>query len=98
MRLKNFLDKEIVIFFILLLFCSFIRVPYTFTSMISADEHVYFILGDLITKGELPHRNFFEIKPALVWYLYSFPQFLLSNNVIIMKVYVYLCIYVNVSI
>ena len=87
MKLKNFLDKKIVIFFILLLFCSFIRVPYTFTSMISADEHVYFILGDLITKGELPHHNFFEIKPALVWYLYSFPQFLLSNNVIIMKVY-----------
>ena len=87
MKLKNFLYKENIVFFILLLFCSFIRLPYTFTSMISADEHVYFILGDLITKGELPHHNFFEIKPALVWYLYSFPQFLLSNNVIIMKVY-----------
>ena len=64
MKLKDFLDKEIVIFFILLLFCSFIRLPYTFTSMISADEHVYILLGDLITKGELPHHNFFEIKPA----------------------------------
>ena len=87
MKLKIFLGKETVIFFIILLFCSFIRLPYSFTSMISADEHVYFILGDLITKGELPHNNFFEIKPALVWYLYSFPQFLLSNNIIIMKVY-----------
>lgn len=87
MKLKNFLDKEIVIFFILLLFCTFIRLPYTFTSMISSDEHVYFILGDLITKGELPHHNFFEIKPALVWYLYSVPQFLLSNNIIIIKIY-----------
>lgn len=87
MKLKNFLDKEIVIFFILLLFCSFIRLPYMFTGMISADEHVYILLGDLITKGELPHDNFFEIKPALVWYLYSVPQFLLSNNIIIVKVY-----------
>jgi hypothetical protein len=58
-----------------------------FTGMISADEHVYILLGDLITKGELPHDNFFEIKPALVWYLYSVPQFLLSNNIIIVKVY-----------
>ena len=87
MKLKNFLNKEIVIFFILLLFCSFIRLPYMFTGMISADEHVYILLGDLITKGELPHDNFFEIKPALVWYLYSVPQFLLSNNIIIVKVY-----------
>ena len=86
-KLIKLLDKEFVIFFLLLLFCSFIRLPYTFTSMISADEHVYFILGDLITKGELPHHNFFEIKPALVWYLYSIPQFLLSNNIIIIKLY-----------
>jgi len=86
-KLIKLLDKEFVIFFLLLLFCSFIRLPYTFTSMISADEHVYFILGDLITKGELPHHNFFEIKPALVWYLYSIPQFLLSNNIIIIKIY-----------
>lgn len=66
MKLINFLNKEIVIFFILLSFFSSLRLPYTFTSMISVDEHVYFILGDLITKGELPHHNFFEIKPSLV--------------------------------
>ncbi len=61
------------LYLLLFIWTLTIRFPYLFIDKIAPDENIFFILGDLILKGELPHQNYWDIKPALVWYLYSIP-------------------------
>jgi len=77
--IKNFQNDRDYFFIIILAICLFIRLPYFFIGMISPDEHGFFILGDLINQGELPHENYFDNKPALVWYIYSIPSLLFKS-------------------
>jgi hypothetical protein len=80
-KLKN--NKFIYILFLFIITIA-LRFPYHFWDTISIDENVFLILGDLITKGENPHQNFWDIKPALIWYIYSIPIFL-SKNIFIIR-------------
>jgi hypothetical protein len=95
-RLVNKIAKyENFTIIVLLLFFSFlIRLPYIFWDTISIDENIYIILGDLITKGEKPHQNFWEIKPALVWYLYSIPLFI-NKSLISVRIFGILIIFLS---
>ena len=71
------------LYLILFFWCFILRFPYIFIDEIAADENIFFILGDLILKNELPHDNYWDIKPALVWYIYSIPIFFFKHVVII---------------
>ena len=66
------------LYLILFCWCFILRFPYIFIDEIATDENIFFILGDLILKNELPHDNYWDIKPALVWYIYSIPIFFLN--------------------
>ena len=82
MQLKNIINlfKNINFLYLLLfLWILLIRFPYLFIDKIAPDENIFFILGDLILQGELPHENYWDIKPAMVWYLYSIPQLFIKS-------------------
>lgn len=71
------------LYLILFCWCFILRFPYIFIDEIATDENIFFILGDLILKNELPHDNYWDIKPALVWYIYSIPIFFFKHIVTI---------------
>ncbi len=82
MQLKkviNLFNNISFLYLLLFFWILLIRFPYLFIDKIAPDENIFFILGDLILQGELPHKNYWDIKPAFVWYLYSIPQLFIKS-------------------
>ena len=69
-KLNNYL-----LFFIFLVFLIFIRLNTVSYEIISWDEATYIIAGQEILNGFLPYENLYEMKPPLLYYLYSLPLF-----------------------
>ena len=78
-NILNLLNNKYYLYLLLFIWTLTLRLPYVFIDKISPDENIFIILGDLITQNELPHDNYWDIKPTLVWYLYSLPLFFFKS-------------------
>ena len=78
-NILNLLNNKYYLYLLLFIWTLTLRLPYVFIDKISPDENIFIILGNLITQNELPHDNYWDIKPTLVWYLYSLPLFFFKS-------------------
>ena len=71
--------KNIFWYFVFLFYIFYIRLHTLSYEVISWDEATYIIAGLEIIKGYLPFESMFEMKPPLLYYLYSIPLLIDSS-------------------
>ena len=71
--MSNKLFNNFLFFSVFLLFTIFIRYHTSSYEVITWDEATYIIAGREILMGFLPYESLYEMKPPLLYYLYSIP-------------------------
>jgi len=61
---------------------------------INWDETTYFISGIKILQGEIPYKDFWELKPPLTFYLYSIPLYFFGENLISFRIWSVIIVFI----
>tara|TARA_B100001287_G_C22681894_1_gene530945 strand:- start:737 stop:2224 length:1488 start_codon:yes stop_codon:yes gene_type:complete len=62
---------------------------------ISWDESTYYISGLKILEGQVPYIDFWELKPPLVFYLYSLPPLLFGEDIVSFRISSIIIIFIS---
>src|SRR5210317_1628673 len=54
---------------------------------ISSDMSVFMHGGSIIADGGILYKDFFDIKPPLIYYIYAFIDLLFGNNVVFFRLF-----------
>lgn len=77
--------------FLIVLLFLFIRIGFR-DIPIERDEGSYAYMGQLVMKGEVPYRDFYEMKPPALYYSYGVLSALSGGDVVLMHVWMALLI------
>ena len=94
--MKNFFENKFFIYSFLLLYTFFIRIHSLTFEIISWDEATYILAGREILMGFLPYESFYEMKPPLLYYIYSIPLYI-HSSVESVRIFGILCIFISAS-
>lgn len=94
--MKNFFGNKFFIYSFLLLYTFFIRIHSLTFEIISWDEATYILAGREILMGFLPYESFYEMKPPLLYYIYSIPLYI-HSSVESVRIFGILCIFISAS-
>ena len=73
--MNNKFFNNFLFFLIFLIFTLFIRYYTSSYEVITWDEATYIIAGREVLMGFLPYESLYEMKPPLLYYMYSIPLF-----------------------
>ena len=73
--MNNKFFNNFLFFLVFLIFTLFIRFYTSSYEVITWDEATYIIAGREILMGFLPYESLYEMKPPLLYYIYSIPLF-----------------------
>ena len=82
---KNLFDSKYS-FPIILLLGLILQLKYLSKEVIDWDISTFLIMGQDINRGYLPYENQFELKPILIFYIYSFIDLLSQNDLKVVKI------------
>ena len=74
-------------FTIILLLGLILQLKYLSKEVIDWDISTFLIMGQDINRGYLPYENQFELKPILIFYIYSFIDLLSQNDLKVVKIF-----------
>ena len=78
--MKGILSQRFFWFLIFFIFIIFTRLCLTLsTEVVSWDEATYILAGREILLGYLPYESLYEMKPPLLYYIYSIPLYFHSS-------------------
>jgi len=73
--MNNKFFNNLLFFLVFLIFTLFIRYYTSSYEVITWDEATYIIAGREVLMGFLPYESLYEMKPPLLYYMYSIPLF-----------------------
>ena len=84
-NVKSLLDSKYI--FPLILFLGFVlQIKYLSKEVVDWDISTFLIMGQDINRGYLPYENQFELKPVLLFYIYSFVDLISQGDLKIVKI------------
>ena len=76
------------------MFLLYVRFNGLIYDAISWDEATYMIAGRDLINGLIPYKDFLELKPPLVFFIYSIPALIDDNSFIIFRLYGYAYLFI----
>ena len=93
--MKSIFDQRFFWFSTFFIFIVFTRIYSSLLiEVISWDEATYILAGREILSGYLPYETLYEMKPPLLYYIYSIPLFL-NESLESVRIYGAFCIFVS---
>ena len=84
--MNNKFFNNLLFFLVFLIFTLFIRYYTSSYEVITWDEATYIIAGREVLMGFLPYESLYEMKPPLLYYMYSIPLFF-SQSIEAIRIY-----------
>ncbi len=84
-KVSNLFDSRYT-FPIILLLGLILQLKYLSKEVVDWDISTFLIMGQDINRGYLPYENQFELKPVLLFYVYSFIDLMSQNDLKVVKI------------
>lgn len=84
--LRNLQDKENLIIFFVVLIGVLFQLNFLNKEVIDWDISTFLVMGKDINNGYLPYENQFELKPVLIFYLYSLYDLITDGQLKFIKI------------
>ncbi|PDH52961.1 MAG: hypothetical protein CNE98_02245 [Bacteroidetes bacterium MED-G17] len=84
-KITNFISHRTALS--LLIFTIFCRLPFFFRDIYDWDESTFLLVGQSLLDGHLPFTKLWDLKPALLGYIYGFIIFFSGKSIFLIRLY-----------
>ena len=94
--MNNLLRNKFVPYLLFFIYVLFIRLNTISIEIIDWDEATYIMAGREILLGYLPYESLYEMKPPMLYYIYSIPLFI-NSSLESVRIFGIFCIFLSAS-